>query len=59
MNDELLIAAGANVFDGESGYENREFGMLRNDDNVFARIRYSFQGRLFHPAHGRRVNGAC
>lgn len=42
LNDNLLVATGVNVFDGEAGYEDREFGMLKNDDNAFARLRFSF-----------------
>ncbi len=42
LNDNLLLAAGVNLFDGEAGFEDREFGMLRNDDNAFTRLRFTF-----------------
>jgi hypothetical protein len=42
LNDNLQLVFGVNVFDGEPGYEDREFGMLRNDDNAFARLRFNF-----------------
>ena len=42
LGDNLIFTAGVNVVDGEAGCENRKFGMPRNDDNAFARIRYSF-----------------
>ena len=42
LTDHVVIAAGVNVFDGAQGYEDREFGMLRDDDNAFARIRFSY-----------------
>ncbi len=42
LSDSLIITTGLNLFDGEAGYEDREFGMLRDDDNFFARLRFSF-----------------
>lgn len=42
LSDSLVLTTGLNFFDGEAGYEDREFGMLRNDDNFFARLRFSF-----------------
>lgn len=42
LSDSLVLTTGLNFFDGEAGYEDREFGMLRNDDNLFARMRFSF-----------------
>lgn len=42
LSDSLVLTAGLNFFDGKKGFEDREFGMLRDDDNLFARIRYSF-----------------
>ena len=41
LTDHVVIAAGVNVFDGARGYEDREFGMLRDDDNAFFRVRFS------------------
>lgn len=38
----LAVATGLNIFDGARGYENREFGILRNGDNFHARPRFSF-----------------
>jgi len=42
FDDHLAFTAGANVFKGREGYLDREFGMLRDDDNVFGRLRYNF-----------------
>ncbi len=41
INDDFAVTGGANIFTGKDNYENREFGMLRNDDNVFIRFRFS------------------
>jgi hypothetical protein len=41
LDDNFVIFAGVNVFDGKEGYEAREFGMLRYDDNFFIRLRYN------------------
>ncbi|MBU2647781.1 hypothetical protein KKI24_23940 [bacterium] len=42
LNDSLEMVVGTNVFEGEDHYEDREFGMLKNDDNLFARVKYNF-----------------
>jgi len=41
LDDNFSIIAGLNIFDGKEGYEAREFGMLRYDDNFFLRLRYN------------------
>ena len=41
MDDNFSIIAGVNIFDGKEGFEAREFGMLKHDDNVFVRLRYN------------------
>lgn len=35
-------ACGFHRFHGTEGYRDREFGMLDNDDNFFARLKYNF-----------------
>jgi hypothetical protein len=42
LNDNLEAVFGINLFDGEDHYEDRDFGMLKNDDNLFARLKYNF-----------------
>ncbi|MCP4220909.1 MAG: hypothetical protein GY765_40145 [bacterium] len=42
LNDNFSISAGANIFTGKENYEDREFGMLRHDDNIFVRFKYNF-----------------
>ncbi len=42
FNDHLEFVVGANIFSGTEHYDDREFGMLRNDDNAFARLKYNF-----------------
>jgi len=42
LNDNLEVVAGANIFEGQEHYEDREFGMLRDNDNVFVRMKYNF-----------------
>ncbi len=42
LDDHFEFVTGANVFDGDDGYEDREFGMLKNDDNIFMRLKYNF-----------------
>jgi hypothetical protein len=31
-----------NLFEGKEHYEDREFSMLKDDDNLFARVKYNF-----------------
>jgi len=38
----ITTVVGGNIFSGADHYEDREFGMLRNDDNAFARLKYNF-----------------
>ncbi|PIU39748.1 MAG: hypothetical protein COT00_05330 [Candidatus Omnitrophica bacterium CG07_land_8_20_14_0_80_50_8] len=40
VNDQWKVTVGANVFFGRSDWT--EFGQLENNDNVYARVRYSF-----------------
>lgn len=42
LNDQFKVVAGVNVFTGEDNYISREFGMLRDDDNIFVRFNYGF-----------------
>lgn len=42
VTDNLKITTGVNIFTGSDNYRDREFGMLRDDDNAFLRINYSF-----------------
>lgn len=42
LNDNLEVVAGANIFEGQEHFEDREFGMLKDDDNVFVRMKYNF-----------------
>ena len=42
LNNNLEMVIGANIFNGQDHYEDREFGMLKDDDNMFARIKYNF-----------------
>lgn len=42
LDDHFSVTLGANVFTGKTHYEDREFGMLRHDDNVYVRFKYNF-----------------
>lgn len=42
LTDQFKITIGANIFDGHENYRTREFGMLKDDDNAFLRLNYSF-----------------
>ncbi|MBF0276337.1 MAG: hypothetical protein HQM13_01040 [SAR324 cluster bacterium] len=42
LDDHFDITAGGNLFSGHSDYADSEFGMLREDDNVFIRMKYIF-----------------
>lgn len=42
LNDNLEMVFGMNLFEGDDNYTDREFGMLKNDDNLFARVKYNF-----------------
>jgi len=42
LDDNFEVTIGANVFTGEDHYEDRDFGMLRDDDNAFLRLKYLF-----------------
>ncbi len=42
LGNHFSVTAGAAIFTGEQYYEDREFGMLRHDDNVYVRFKYNF-----------------
>lgn len=42
LDNNFSITAGVNIFTGEDNYTDRDFGMLRNDDNAFIRAKYTF-----------------
>jgi hypothetical protein len=42
LSDDLKVTTGLNIFEGKENYRDREFGMLKDDDNAFVRINYSF-----------------
>lgn len=42
LTDQFKIVAGVNLFQGKENYLDREFGMLKNSDNAYLRMRYSF-----------------
>ena len=42
VTSDLNIAVGASVFTGKEHYLDREFGMLKDDDNVYFRLKFSF-----------------
>jgi hypothetical protein len=42
FTDNLKFTTGVSLFEGDDNYRDREFGMLKNDDNVYTRINYSF-----------------
>lgn len=42
FTDNLKVTAGVNVFTGKDNYLDREFGMLRDNDNAFVRMNYSY-----------------
>lgn len=41
LNDNFSATAGVNIFTGKDHYQDRDFGMLRHDDNAFVRLSYS------------------
>lgn len=42
VSDQLQISTGANIFTGDSNYQDRSFGMLKDADNVFVHFKYIF-----------------
>jgi hypothetical protein len=42
VGNDLNLTVGSSVFTGEENYLNREFGMLKDDDNIYLRAKYSF-----------------
>lgn len=42
FTDNLKVVSGVNIFTGEKNYLDREFGMLKDDDNFFFRVNYSY-----------------
>ncbi len=41
FDDNFSFVTGVNIFTGDEDYNNREFGMLRDDDNLFVRVKYN------------------
>lgn len=42
FTDTLKVTTGVNIFTGKEHYRDREFGMLKDDDNVYLRVNFSF-----------------
>ena len=42
LSTKFKVAFGANVFDGNKNYQDREFGMLANEDNAYLRVQYNY-----------------
>lgn len=42
LDDHFDVTFGGNVFSGQSEYLDRDFGMFRDDDNVYTRLKYIF-----------------
>lgn len=42
LDNHFSVTLGAAIFTGKDHYEDREFGMLRHDDNLFLRVKYNF-----------------
>lgn len=42
LDNNYVLAGGVNVFDGDENRADREFSMVRNDDNAFVRLQYNF-----------------
>jgi len=42
LNDQMQLVMGANLFEGDENYPDREFGMLADQDNGFLRLQYNF-----------------
>jgi hypothetical protein len=42
LDNNFSVTLGAAIFTGKDHYEDREFGMLRHDDNIFVRLKYNF-----------------
>ncbi|MCK5882071.1 MAG: hypothetical protein KAG61_00160, partial [Bacteriovoracaceae bacterium] len=42
LDDNFSLTAGVNIFTGENNYSDRDFGMLKDDSNAFARAKYTF-----------------
>lgn len=42
MDNNIYLIAGVNIFEGSNNYISRDFGMLKNDDNAFVRLKYTF-----------------
>ncbi len=42
LNTNFSLTAGVNVFTGDDNYNDRDFGMLKNDSNAFVRAKYTF-----------------
>jgi len=42
FDDQVEVVIGANIFEGDENYLDREFAMHKDDDNAFLRLRYSY-----------------
>lgn len=42
LSDDIKLTAGLNIFEGQKNYLDREFGMLKNEDNAFLRLNMNF-----------------
>ena len=42
LTDNLKLTTGMNIFEGKESYNDREFGMLKEEDNTFIRLNYNF-----------------
>lgn len=41
LNDNFSVTAGVNIFTGKDHYQDRDFGMLKDNDNAFIRLKYA------------------
>jgi len=42
VNDQMQLTVGANIFEGDDNYQDREFGMLKDSDNIFTHLKFVF-----------------
>ena len=42
LDDQVEVVMGANIFEGDENYLDRDFGMHKDDDNGFLRLRYNY-----------------
>jgi hypothetical protein len=41
LDNHFAVTIGANVFTGKTHYKDREFGMMRHEDNIYLRFKYN------------------